>query len=138
MSGSELIYTVSRGFWRGFEGFLEGFYSRCYSPTHPVVLDELLHVVLCQVVGLDVGLHKLLVGDGPQVRQLLQLHEELLEVQLHQGPALVAALLHVGVAAGRETGQEEQESEMEVEVEVEGLQQVLLNSRKLKVLLSWS
>ena len=66
--------------------------------THPVVLDELLHVVLRQVVGLDVGLHKLLVGDGPQVRQPLQLHEELLEVQLHQRTALVAALLHVSVA----------------------------------------
>lgn len=130
LSGSELIYTVSRGFWRGFEGFLEGFYSGCYSPTHPMVLDELLHVVLCQVVGLDVGLHKLLVGDGPQVRQLLQLHEELLEVQLHQGPALVATLLHVGVAAGRETGQEEQESE--VEVEVECLQQVLKGSTQFK------
>lgn len=75
-----------------------------YSPTHPVVLDELLHVVLRQVVRLDVGLHKLLVRDWPQVRQFLQLHEELLEVQLHQGPALIAALLHVCVAAGRETG----------------------------------
>lgn len=69
---------------------------------HPVVLDELLHVVLRQVVGLDVGLHKLLVGDGPQVGQLLQLHEELLEVQLHEGPTLVATFLHVGVAAGRQ------------------------------------
>lgn len=66
-----------------------------------MVLDELLHVVLGEVVGLDVGLYELLVGDGPEVGQLLQLHEELLEVQLHQRPALVAALLHVGVAAGR-------------------------------------
>lgn len=69
--------------------------------THPVVLDELLHVVLREIISLDVGLHELLVGDGSQVGQLLQLHEELLEVQLHQRPALVAALLHVGVAAGQ-------------------------------------
>lgn len=69
--------------------------------THPVVLDELLHVVLGEVIGLDVGLHKLFVRDGSQVAQLLQLHEELLEVQLHQRPALVAALLHVGVATGQ-------------------------------------
>lgn len=66
-----------------------------------MVLDELLHVVLGEIVGFDVGLHKLFVGDGPQVGQLLQLHEELLEIQLHQRPALVAALLHVGVAAGQ-------------------------------------
>lgn len=68
-----------------------------------MVLDELLHVILSEVVGLNVSLHKLLVWNWPQVRQLLQLHEELLEVQLHQGPALVAALLHIGVAAGLET-----------------------------------
>lgn len=66
-----------------------------------MVLDELLHVVLREIISLDVGLHELLVGDGSQVRQLLQLHEELLEVQLHQRAALVAALLHVSVAAGQ-------------------------------------
>lgn len=69
------------------------------SPSHPVILDELLHVILRQVIGFDVGLDKLFVRDGSQVGQLLQLHEELLEVQLHQGPALVAAFLHVSVAA---------------------------------------
>lgn len=62
-----------------------------------VVLDELLHVILCKVVGLDVGLHKLFIRDGSQVGQLLQLHEELLEVELHQGPALITAFLHVSV-----------------------------------------
>lgn len=66
-----------------------------------MVLDELLHVVLREIISLDVGLHELFVGDGSQVRQLLQLHEELLEVQLHQRAALVAALLHVSVAAGQ-------------------------------------
>lgn len=66
-----------------------------------MVLDELLHVVLREIISLDVGLHELLVGDGSQVRQLLQLHEELLEVQLHQRAPLVAALLHVSVAAGQ-------------------------------------
>lgn len=69
--------------------------------SHPVILDKLLHVVLRQVIGLDVGLYKLLVRDGSQVGQLLQLHEELLEIQLHQGAALVAALLHVSVAAAQ-------------------------------------
>ena len=68
--------------------------------THPVILDELLHVVLGQIVGLDVGLHKLFVGDGPQVSQALQLHEELLEVELHQRTPLVAAFLHIRVAEG--------------------------------------
>lgn len=66
-----------------------------------MVLDELLHVILSQVVGLDVGLHKVLVRDGPHVRQLLQLHQELLEVQLHQGPSFVTALLHVTIATGQ-------------------------------------
>lgn len=66
--------------------------------AHPVILDKLLHVVLRQVVGFDVGLNKLLIRDGPQVGQLLQLHQELLKVQLHQGPALVAAFLHVSIA----------------------------------------
>lgn len=69
------------------------------SPPHPMVLDKLLHVVLRQVVGLNVGFHKLLVGDRPQVRQFLQLHQELLEIQLHQGAALVATFLHVSVAS---------------------------------------
>lgn len=73
-----------------------------------MVLDELLHVVLGEVIGFDVGLHELFVGDGPQVGQLLQLHEELLEVQLHQRPALVAALLHVGVAAGQNAEPQQQ------------------------------
>lgn len=73
--------------------------------SHPVVLDELLHVVLRQVVGLDVGLHELLVGDGPQVGEALQLGEELLEVQLHEGASLVAALLHISIA-GRQSGAE--------------------------------
>lgn len=68
-----------------------------------MVLDELLHVVLRKVVRLDVRFHKLLVRNGPQVRQLLQLHKELLEVQLHQCPALVAALFHIGVAGRGET-----------------------------------
>ena len=78
------------------------------SHSHPVVLDKLLHIILSQVIGLDVGLDKLLVGDGSQVRQLFQLHQELLEVQLHQGPALVAAFLHVCVATAedREAGRE--------------------------------
>lgn len=70
------------------------------SQSHPVILDELLHVVLREVIGLDVGLHELLIRDGSQVGQLLQLHEELLEVELHQGAALVAAFLHVTVTAG--------------------------------------
>lgn len=68
------------------------------SLSHPVILDKLLHVVLRQVIGLDVGLDKLLVRDGSQVGQLLQLHQELLEVQLHQGPALIAAFFHIGIA----------------------------------------
>lgn len=63
-----------------------------------MILDKLLHIVLCQVISLDVGLNKLFVGDGSQVGQLLQLHEELLEVQLHQGPALVATFLHISIA----------------------------------------
>lgn len=63
-----------------------------------MILDELLHVVLGQVVGLDVGLNKLLIRDWPQVGQLLQLHQELLKVQLHQGPALIAAFLHISIA----------------------------------------
>ena len=71
-----------------------------------MVLDELLHVVLGQIVGLDVGLHKLLVRDGPQVAQLLQLGEELLEIQLHQGSPLVTALLHISIAEERR-GEEE-------------------------------
>lgn len=73
------------------------------SPPHPVVLDELLHLVFSQVIGLDVGLNKLLVGNGPQVRQLLQLHQELLKVQLHQGPALVTALLHIRISTREHT-----------------------------------
>lgn len=63
-----------------------------------MVLDELLHIVLRQVVGLDVGLNKLLIRNWPQVGQLLQLHQELLKVQLHQGPALIAAFLHISIA----------------------------------------
>lgn len=73
-----------------------------------MALDELLHVVLGEIIGLDVGLHELFVGDGSQVGQLVQLHEELLEVQLHQRPALVAALLHVGVAAGQNAQPQQQ------------------------------
>lgn len=72
--------------------------------SHPVVFDKLLHIVLRQVISLDVGLHKLFIGDGAQVGQLLQLHEELLEVQLHQGSALVATFLHVSVAAEERRG----------------------------------
>lgn len=72
------------------------------SSSHPVILDKLLHVILRQVVRLDVSLNKLFIGDGSKVRQLLQLHEELLEVQLHQSPTLVAAFLHISVAAAEE------------------------------------
>lgn len=67
-----------------------------------MILDKLLHVVLRQVVRLDVSLNKLFIRDGSKVRQLLQLHEELLEVQLHQSSTLVAAFLHVSVAAAEE------------------------------------
>lgn len=74
------------------------------SSSHPVILDKLLHVVLRQVVRLDVRLNELFIRDGSQVGQLLQLHEELLEVQLHQSPALVAAFLHVSVAAAEDRG----------------------------------
>lgn len=77
-------------------------------PSHPVILDELLHIVLCEIIGFDVGFNKLLVRDGSQVGQLLQLHEELLEVQLHQRPALVAAFLHISVATGRSTKTKQQ------------------------------
>lgn len=73
-----------------------------------MILDELLHIVLCQVISLDVGLNKLLIGDWPQVGQLLQLHQELLEVQLHQGPALIAAFLHISVAAKEDRTAEEE------------------------------
>lgn len=69
-----------------------------------MILDKLLHVVLRQVVRLDVRLNELFIRDGSQVGQLLQLHEELLEVQLHQSPALVAAFLHVSVAAAEDRG----------------------------------
>lgn len=63
-----------------------------------MIFDKLLHVVLRQVVGFDVCFDKLFIGDGSQVGQLLQLHQELLEVQLHQSPAFVATFLHVSVA----------------------------------------
>lgn len=71
-----------------------------------MILDKLLHVILRQVIGLDVGLNKLFIGDGSQVGQLLQLHEELLEVQLHQGPALIAALLHISIATAEDKAAE--------------------------------
>lgn len=74
-----------------------------------MVLDKLLHVILRQVVGFDVSLHELLVGDGSQVGQLFQLHEELLEIQLHQCSALVAAFLHVGVTAEERGGERSRE-----------------------------
>lgn len=73
-----------------------------------MVFDKLLHIVLRQVISLDVGLHKLFIGDGAQVGQLLQLHEELLEVQLHQGSALVATFLHVSVAVEERRGKKVQ------------------------------
>lgn len=89
---------------------LEGKQINCLNsalhPSHPVILDKLLHVILRQVIGLDVGLNKLFIGDGSQVGQLLQLHEELLEVQLHQGPALVAALLHISIATAEDKAAE--------------------------------
>lgn len=65
---------------------------------YPVVLDKLLHIVLSQVIGLDVCFNKLFVRNGPQVCELLQLHEELLKVQLHKGTALITAFLHISIA----------------------------------------
>lgn len=64
----------------------------------PVVLDELLHVILSKVVCLDVGLYELLVWNWSEVSELLQLHQELLEVQLHQRTSFITAFLHICIA----------------------------------------
>lgn len=74
------------------------------SLSHPVILDELLHIIFSQVIGLNVGFNKLLIRDGAQVSQLLQLHQELLKIQLHQGPALIAAFLYISVATEEDRG----------------------------------
>lgn len=63
-----------------------------------MVLNKLLHVILSQVVGFNVGLNELLIRNWSEVGELLQLHEELLEVQLHQCPALVTTLLYISIA----------------------------------------
>lgn len=72
--------------------------------SYPVVLDELLHVVLSQVVCFNVGLYELLVWDWSEVGELLQLHQELLEVQLHQCTSFITAFLHISIA-GRQTAE---------------------------------
>ncbi len=76
-----------------------------------MVLDELLHVILSKVVCLDVGLYELLVRNWSEVGELLQLHQELLEIQLHQRTSFITAFLHISIA-GRQ--QERRRAEVSV------------------------
>ena len=71
-----------------------------------MVLDPALELALRNVVGLDVLADVVLVGDGPGHvgADGLQLEEELAVVELHEGAALVAALLGAGEPLHEEVG----------------------------------